>query len=121
MNEAKTLTCIVCPIGCTIDIKKENNGFMINGNKCKRGEKYAIEELTAPKRIVTTTVKVNNSVHPVVSVKTSEPVPKEKIFDIMEVISNTEVTAPVKIGDIIVKDILDTGVDIVATRNAKEI
>jgi len=111
-----TLTCIVCPIGCGLRIKKTENGYKIVGNKCPRGEKYALEEMTAPKRMVTTTVKITGSAFPVIPVKTQEPVLKEKIFDVMEILSRVTLTSPVKIGDIVVKNIADTRVDVMCTK-----
>ena len=110
------MICICCPIGCNLQVEKTADGFNVTGNKCPRGEKYAIEEMTAPKRILTSTVKITGSIYPVISVKTRSPAPKEKIFAIMEILSDIEVKAPVHVGDILVKNVADTGVDIVATR-----
>jgi len=110
------MICICCPIGCNLQVEKTPDGFAVTGNKCPRGEQYAIEEMTAPKRILTSTVKITGSSYPVISVKTSNPIPKEKIFAIMEIFSDIEVKAPIHVGDIIVKNIANTGVDIVATK-----
>jgi len=113
------LTCICCPLGCDLKIDKSSAEFIVTGNKCPRGKKYAIEEITAPKRIVTSTVKIVGSCRPVIPVKTAAPIHKEKIFTIMAILANVEITAPVHIGDVIVKNIADTGVDVVATRTEK--
>jgi CxxC motif-containing protein len=109
------MTCICCPLGCDLAIAKSGAEFIITGNKCPRGKKYAIEELTAPKRIVTSTVKITGGVYPVIPVKTAQAIPKEKIFTIMRILANVEVTAPVYVGDIVVKNIADTGINVVAT------
>jgi CxxC motif-containing protein len=113
------ITCICCPIGCSLHIEKSAAGeFMITGNKCARGKKYAVEEMTAPQRIVTSTVKVSGGVYPVISVKTAAAVPKEKIFAVMDVLSDVDVSAPIRVGDVVVPNVAGTGVDIVATKNS---
>lgn len=93
----------------------------IKGNTCKRGEVYAKKEVTAPTRTVTSTVKVNGGKLPVVSVKTKSDIPKEKIFQCMEEINLVLVDAPVKIGDVLIADVSDTGVPVVATANSEKI
>lgn len=114
----KELVCIGCPMGCNVTVKiKEDGEFEITGNTCNKGADYAKKELTAPRRIVTSTVRVKGGEYPVVSVKTATDIPKDKIFDCMETISKTEVEAPVAIGDIIIKNVAQTEVDIIATKN----
>lgn len=117
----KELVCIGCPMGCNIAVKiKEDGEFEITGNTCKKGADYAKKELTAPRRIVTSTVRVAGGKYPVVSVKTAADIPKDKIFDCMEAISKTKVQAPVSIGDIVIKNVAQTGVDIIATKNCSQ-
>lgn len=112
----KSLICVSCPLGCPIEVEIENGEVVaVTGNTCKRGDAYARAEITNPVRSLTTSVKVENGVHPVVPVKSSGPVPKNKMFECMDVINSVTVKAPVKIGDVIIKDILGLGVDIVAT------
>ena len=116
--EVKNLTCINCPMGCPLTIEMEGEQVIqVSGNTCKRGEIYARKEVTNPTRIVTTTVKVANGMSGMVSVKTKEDIPKEKIFDCVKALKNVQVEAPVHIGDVIADNIAETGVDIVATRN----
>lgn len=115
MAENKKMTCIVCPLGCTLEITKDGESYNVSGNKCPRGKKYAIEEMTAPKRMVTSTVKINGGSYPVLPVKTFAPIPKEKIFAVMEILKTVTVDAPINVGDIIVANIAGTGVNIVAT------
>ncbi len=114
----KEMTCICCPIGCTLHVEKSGDTYKVTGNKCPRGEKYGIEEMTAPTRIVTSTVAIEGHMHPVIPVKTVDPIPKEKIFAIMDVLSDVKLQAPVKVGDVVVKNVADTGVDIVTTKNS---
>lgn len=116
--EVKNLTCINCPMGCPLTIEMEGEQVIqVSGNTCKRGEIYARKEVTNPTRIVTTTVKVTNGTSGMVSVKTKEDIPKGKIFDCVKALKNVQVEAPVHIGDVIVENIAETGVDIVATGN----
>lgn len=116
----KSLICVSCPLGCPIEVEIENGEILsVTGNTCKRGDAYARAELTHPERSLTTTVKLVDGMLPVVPVKSSKPVPKDKMFECMEVINKASIKAPVKIGDIVVKDILGTGVDIVVTNNDK--
>lgn len=110
----KELICITCPRGCNLKIDDSMN---VTGNFCPRGKAYAISELTHPVRVVTSTVKLTNSKYPRVSVKTNNPIPKDKIFDVMNEINKVTLKAPVKIGDIAIKNILNLNVDIVVTKN----
>ena len=112
----KNLICVSCPLGCPIEVEIENGEVVaVTGNTCKRGDAYARAEITNPVRSLTTSVKVENGVHPVVPVKSSGPVPKDKMFECMNIINSVTVKAPVKIGDVVIENILDLGVDIVAT------
>ncbi|RLF53368.1 MAG: molybdopterin oxidoreductase [Thermoplasmata archaeon] len=115
--DEKEITCIVCPIGCKILVRTDGKKFkLIKGNKCKRGEEYAKSEAVNPRRILTSSILVENGEWPLVSVKTSKPIPKDKIFDVLNVIKKTKVKAPVKIGQKIVQNVADTDADIVATK-----
>ena len=112
----KNLICVSCPLGCPIEVEIENGEVVsVTGNTCKRGDAYARTEITNPVRSLTSSVKVENGLHPVVPVKSSGPVPKDKMFDCMKEINSVTVKAPVKIGDVVIENILGLGVDIVAT------
>lgn len=111
----KNLVCIICPRGCSLCVEGKKDNLKVSGNACKRGEKYAIDECSNPVRTVTAVVRVENRIDTMVSVKTEYPIPKDKIFDVMEIINSITVLAPINIGDIIVEDIL--GTKIVATKN----
>lgn len=110
------LTCIVCPMGCHLNVEQSEEGFKVEGNTCKRGEKYAVQELTNPTRVITTTVKLENSYLQLLPVKTEDPIPKGIIFDIVEALDKVRVNAPVKVGDVIVENILDTGVNVISAK-----
>ncbi len=114
----KNLICVSCPLGCPIEVEIENGEILsVTGNTCKRGDAYARDELTNPVRSLTTTVKLIGGALPVVPVKSSKPVPKDKMFDCMKLINEASIEAPVKIGDVVIKDILGSGADIVVTNN----
>ena len=112
----KELTCIVCPRGCRLVIDDDLN---VTGNSCPRGAQYAKDELTNPKRMITSIVRVKNRENTVCSVKTSTSIPKGMIFDVMNEIDKVRVTAPTKIGDVAIKNVLNTGADIIITKNIK--
>ena len=100
------------------DLSLSDNGEVseITGNTCKKGEEYARKEVTNPSRVVTSIVKINNGDVNMVSVKTAEDIPKGKIFDCMEALKKVTVTAPVQIGEVIIKNVCGTGVDVIATK-----
>ncbi len=112
------LICIGCPLGCNLTVDMNGSEVVeVNGNNCKKGKEYAVKEVTNPTRIVTSIVRVKNGNIAVVSVKTKEDIPKSKINDCVKALKDVEVEAPIKIGDVLVSNVADTGVDIVATRN----
>ena len=110
------LTCIGCPMGCSLRAVMEDGVVTeVTGNTCKRGDIYARKELTNPTRIVTSTVRVKD--HGMVSVKTREDIPKGKIFDVVRELKGVCLTAPVRIGDIVMENAAGTGVPVIATKN----
>ena len=116
--EKKHLICIGCPMGCPITVTLEAGEVReVTGFTCKRGETYARKEVTNPTRIVTTTVRVEGGVSPMVSVKTAQDIPKGKIFACAEALRGVRVKAPVAIGDVVLPDAAGTGVDVIATKN----
>lgn len=113
------IICIGCPVGCLITAKKSEDGSLsITGNTCKKGEAYARSEMTAPVRTVTSFIRLEEKDGRVVPVKTAGEIPKERIGACMEEIRHTAVKTPVKIGDILIANVADTGVNVVATGNA---
>ena len=118
----RELICIGCPLGCNLEVEiNENNEMKVSGNSCKIGEDYGIKECTNPTRIVTTTVFVEGGQEPTVPVKTGKDIPKDKIFDCISALKHVVVKAPVNIGDIIISNVLNTGVDIIATKRVNTI
>ena len=118
--EIRNLTCIGCPMGCPLTVKLEDAEVVsVEGNTCKRGAIYGKKEVTNPTRIVTTTVRVSGGAEPVVSVKTKEDIPKDKIFSCIRALKEVTVAAPVHIGDVILHDVAHTGVDMIATKNVE--
>ncbi len=115
----KNIICVACPMGCgmTVEIADSGEILSVKGNTCKRGETYAKAECTNPVRSLATTVKVDGGIYNVVPCKSAGSLPKDKIFECMEIINKAEAKAPVKLGDILVKDILGTGIDIIATNH----
>lgn len=113
----KEFTCICCPLGCLITVTEENGQLNISGNNCPKGEKYVKDEMTNPTRMVTSMVQVNGGEIPVVSVKTKEAIPKNKIQACIEALKGITIDAPVKIGDVILENVADTDISIVATKN----
>ncbi len=117
----KHFTCIMCPIGCEIDVEIENGEVVsIKGNKCIQGEKFVKQEIKSPMRVLTTTVRIENGEYAMLPVRTDRPIPKSLLFKAMEEISKIKVKAPVRIYQVIVKDILGTGANLVATRSMKK-
>ena len=116
----KELICINCPLGCHLSVEdKDASNIKVAGNTCPRGVTYAVSEVTQPKRMVTSSVPVAGSKVKRVSVKTSAPIPKDKIFDCLAEIKSVRAVAPVAIGDVLLANVCGTGVDIIATRDAK--
>ena len=112
------LICIGCPMGCPITVEMENGEVVsVTGNTCPRGDAYARKEVTAPTRIVTSTVRVTGGTLAMVSCKTRSDIPKGKIFDVVRALKDVEVPAPITIGQVLAENVAGTGVDIIATKN----
>ena len=119
MNK-RELICIGCPMGCPIVVEMEDGKVLsVTGNTCPRGESYARKEVTNPTRIVTTTVRVDGGKVPMINVKTEQDIPKDKIFECIAELRGVTMKAPVHIGDIILENVEDTGVNIVAAGNVE--
>ena len=112
----KELICINCPRGCQVKIATDTKE--VTGNYCKRGEEYAITEITCPKRTLTTSMRVEDE-DTLISVRTDKPLPKELLFKAMEIINKTAIKKPVKMNQILIENILDSGVNIISTKEMK--
>jgi len=114
----KEFVCITCPMGCMLKVNDDDkNNIIVTGNTCPRGKQYGINEVTNPKRMVTSSVRVIGGIDNVVSVKTKEAIDKKLIFDVLNELKNIELKAPVKIGDVVIKNVLNTNIDVIASRN----
>jgi CxxC motif-containing protein len=117
-EETTKIICITCPMGCTLEVTHEGKTITkVDGEQCKKGRDYAEAELTDPRRMVPTTVKVQGGVHPLVPVCTAAPIPKPLIFELLAALRQVELQAPVKIGQVVLENALGTGVNVQATRN----
>ena len=113
----KTLTCIECPVGCSIEVETEKGSVVsVKGNNCPRGKMYAENEVICPKRVVTSTVRAKNGT--MIPVKTAQPVKKAEMFEVMKKIASVHPSLPVHIGDILYEEITE-GVNLVASGNAE--
>lgn len=113
----KSLICITCPRGCHLTVDDNMN---VTGNGCPRGAKWALQEITDPKRMITSTVRLVNSKERMLPVMTKDPIPKDRIFDVMKEISKIRVEAPVQMHQVIIENVLGLGVDIIATKTISE-
>ena len=121
VDEKRGMTCIICPRGCEMTLMGDENGrWLVSGNECEKGLDYAMEEVTAPKRVLTTTVALEGARLRLLPVRSSAPLPKESLFECMKIISERAARAPVRMGDVIIGDIMKLGVDIIATRDVMQ-
>jgi CxxC motif-containing protein len=119
--EKRRFTCVICPIGCDIDVEiLDSDEVPMKGNKCKKGTEFVLQELEEPKRILTTTIHIEGAKWAMLPVRTDGPIPKRFLFKVIEELANIELQAPVNISDVIVRDIAGTGANIVATRSMKK-
>ncbi len=117
MPVTEKMICITCPMGCSIEVTHEGETLLhVDGNTCPRGEEYVRRELTDPRRMVATTVRVKDGVHPLVPVYTARPFPKPRIFELLAALRQVELDAPVAMGQVVLPNALDTGIDILASR-----
>lgn len=118
MPEQTKLICITCPMGCRLEVTHEGQTILeVSGSTCKRGIAYAHNELTDPRRMVTTTVQVRGGIHPLVPVYTAAPFPKPLIRELVNALREIELTAPVHMGQVVLPNALGTGVDVLASRD----
>ncbi len=116
--ETRVMNCIMCPMGCELTVTVEDGAVTnVTGNTCPRGAKYAKDEVTAPKRMLTSTVAIEGGVLPLLPVVSADVLPKERVLDCAAYLRGVKAQAPVKAGDVIVADILGLGVNIIASRD----
>jgi len=120
MTSPKILNCIGCPMGCELTVSLENGKVvLVKGNNCVKGKLYAQKECVNPTRILTSTIPIEGS-SKVLSIKTEADIPKEKLKECIELLKAVKIKAPVTLGDIIVYNIANTGINIVATKNIEK-
>ncbi|NLE83025.1 MAG: DUF1667 domain-containing protein [Chloroflexi bacterium] len=116
--EEKNFICTACPMGCKLIVRMEGDEVVkILGQRCRKGETYGRQEAIAPQRMVASTVRVPNGFHPLLPVYTKGSIPKRKIGEVLEKIRAIEVTAPIKAEDVIIANVIGTGVDVIASRD----
>ena len=114
----RTFTCIVCPNGCEMEAEYEGTAVLgISGNLCPKGKDYVTQELLDPRRTIATSVLVEGGILPLTSVRTNRAIPKDRIFDVMAEINRQKLTAPVSIGDVVIKNVLGLDSDVIVTKN----
>jgi len=111
------IICVACPKGCRLEARREDGEILVSHAGCKRGIQYAIGEITDPRRMVASTVRITGGLHPLIPVFTSAPFPKDQIFQLLDQIRATQIQAPVNAGDIIIQDALGTGINVIASRD----
>lgn len=125
--DVRRMICITCPLGCHLEVSVHNDTFLVSGNRCQRGEAYAREEVLNPRRTVTATCAavLPDGRHPGpsdgiprrVPVRTSQPFPRERIQELLDLLQTVEIQLPVKSGDMVVQNALGTGIDVICTRS----
>ena len=119
-DQSADIRCIICPTGCLVRVERVNGELIIEGHSCKRGEVYAREEFVSPKRILTTTMRVESGFLPLIPVRSDKPLPKERLQEALKQIAITKIKAPIKMGDILIKDVLGLNTNIIASRDLAE-
>ena len=115
------MTRTICPLGCKIHVEIEKDEINVIGQNCKLGKEYAIQEVKDPRRILTTTIKIQDSTKKMMPVRSQKEIPKNLLKECVKKVSELRIKAPVKCGQIICKNILETGVDIIATRDMEKV
>ena len=118
MNQETKIICVACPKGCRLRVNHLGETFVISDQECKRGEEYAIQEMTDPRRMVATTIRLAHGPHPLLPVYTSAPFPKAQIQQLLFELRKIEISEKVKMGQPVLSNVLDTGIDILASRDS---
>jgi len=113
----REIICVACPKGCRLEAVRENGQILVTKEGCKRGIQYAVREIEDPRRMVASTVRVSGAMHPLVPVYTEEPFPKVLIPKLLKKLQEVRLDAPVQMGQVVIRDALDTGINVVASRN----
>ena len=120
--KCKSFTCIICPNGCTVDTVIHEDGHIeVSGNKCPRGKEYVLQELTDPRRTISSTVRIEGAMLPLCSVRLDRPVPKKEIFNVMAEINKVTIQAPSHIGDVVIENVCGLEANVIVTKNLDKI
>ena len=111
------IICVACPKGCRLTVQRQGEEILVSNAGCKRGILYAQSEMTDPRRMVATTVRISGAIHPLLPVTTASPFPKGSIFELLEKLRSVQVQSPVKEGEVILENALGTGIAIIASRD----
>lgn len=115
--ETTKLICITCPVGCELEVTHEGKTVLeVEGHQCKLGIDYAKQEIADPRRMIITTVQVRGGFHPLVPVRSTEPVPKANIFPILRRLREVELEAPVDMHQVVLENAAGTGIDVVTSQ-----
>lgn len=118
MSITEKMICITCPMGCTLEVTREGQTLLsVAGNTCKRGVEYVQRELTDPRRMVASTVRVRGGIHPLVPVYTAAPIPKPRIFELLAQLRAVELEAPVTMNQIVLENVFGEGINVIASRD----
>ncbi len=122
MPITEKMICITCPMGCTLEVTREGQTLLsVDGNTCKRGPEYVQRELTDPRRMVASTVRVEGGIHPLVPVYTEAPVPKPRIAELLAQLRAVELPAPVTMNQVVLENVLGEGINVIASRDMPRI
>lgn len=113
--------CTTCPKGCTLEVTRDGETIISILNGCKRGHEYAKQELTDPRRMVASTVRIRGAVHPLMPVYTSAPFPKPRIPELLKLLRSVELNAPVALDQPVLENVLGTGIDVYASREMDQV
>jgi CxxC motif-containing protein len=116
-SEPAEIICVACPKGCRLEARRENDEILVTHEGCKRGREYAESEINDPRRMVATTVCVNNSSRALLPVYTASPFPKNRITELLNALRTMKVPAPVYANQVVLGNALGTGIDVIASRD----
>ncbi|MCD6472916.1 DUF1667 domain-containing protein [Candidatus Aerophobetes bacterium] len=117
MTQEHEIICTLCPLACHIKLVSEGEKIItISDYGCKKGKEYAIQEFKFPQRVLTTTIRTSDITHPLLSVRTNKPISKKLLKECMILLANEEISPPVKIGEVVISNVLNTGSDVIATQ-----
>lgn len=121
MSNTREIICIQCPMACHVQLTISQDGEVVDitGFQCKEGKQYAPQEYKSPSRVLTSTVRTEGCSRPILPVRSKGPIPKDVLFQCMQHLDNIKVKAPLKLGDLVISNILNTGIDIICTDELK--